>query len=311
MAFSNNYNDLSSSEKVDTGESWIDRLASRVGFSGSHNARTIISEALSNDQSQSLSNEERSMLQNVLGFRDLRAEDVMVPRGDIVAVDKAMTIAALLGVFAEANHSRLPVYDDTLDKPVGMVHVKDLMGWLAAQGRSDDENDLNLGNTDLTKSLADIGIIRELIYAPPSMPAIDLLFSMKNRHIHLALVIDEHGGTDGLVSIEDLLEEVVGEIEDEHDADDEPLLLKADAGALIADARVEIEDIEEKIGIPLDMDVHDEVDTLGGLVFTMLGRVPVAGEVLHHPSGVDLEVLDADRRRVKKLRIKTNAGRVA
>lgn len=311
MAFSNNYNELSPPEKADSGESWIDRLASRVGFSGSHNTRAIITEALHSDQGQSLSNEERAMLQKVLGFRDLRVEDVMVPRGDIVAVDKDMRIAALLGVFAEANHSRLPVYDDTLDKPVGMVHVKDLMGWLAAKGRSDDADDLNLGGADLTMTVADIGIMRELIYAPPSMSAIDLLFSMKNRHIHLALVIDEHGGTDGLVSIEDLLEEVVGEIEDEHDADEEPLLLKADAGELIADARVEIEDVEEKIGIPLDLDMHDEVDTLGGLVFTMLGRVPVTGEVLHHPSGVDLEVLDADRRRVKKLRIKTNAGRVA
>ena len=311
MAFSNNFNELSSSEKADTGESWIDRLASRVGFSGPHKARTIITEALRSDQGQSLSNEEQAMLQKVLGFRDLRAEDVMVPRGDIVALDKDMTIATLLGVFAEANHSRVPVYDDTLDKPVGMVHVKDLMGWLVAQGRSEGTSDLNLGGADLTKSVADIGIMRELIYAPPSMPAIDLLFSMRNRHIHLALVIDEHGGTDGLVSIEDLLEEVVGEIEDEHDADEEPLLLKADAGALIADARIEIEDVEEKIGIPLNLDEHDEVDTLGGLVFTMLGRVPVAGEVFHHPAGVDQEVLEADRRRVKKLRIKTNGERVA
>lgn len=311
MAFGNNYDDFSSPEKAEPGESWIDRLASRVGFSGPHSARVIIEEALRNDKGQSLSNEERAMLQRVLSFRNLRAEDVMVPRGDIVAVDKETTIAALLGVFAEANHSRLPVYHDTLDRPVGMVHVKDLMGWLVAQGRPEGTNDLNLGGADLAKTVADIGIMRELIYVPPSMSAIDLLFSMKSRHIHLALVIDEHGGTDGLVSIEDLLEEVVGEIEDEHDADEEPLLLKADAGALIADARVEIEDVEEKIGIPLDLDVHDEVDTLGGLVFTMLGRVPKAGEVLHHPAGVDLEVLDADRRRVKKLRIMTNAERVA
>lgn len=311
MAFSNNYDEFSSTEKADTGESWIDRLASRVGFSGSHNARAIIMEALRSDNGQSLSNEERTMLQKVLRFRDLRAEDVMVPRGDIVAVDKDTTIAALLGVFAKANHSRLPVYHDTLDRPDGMVHVKDLMGWLAAQARPDGANDLNLGGVDLSKAVADIGIMRELIYVPPSMSAIDLLFAMKNRHIHLALIIDEHGGTDGLVSIEDLLEEVVGEIEDEHDADDEPLLFKADAGALIADARVEIEDVEEKIGISLDLNVHDEVDTLGGLVFTMLGRVPKTGEVLHHPAGVDLEVLDADRRRVKKLRIKTRTDRVA
>ncbi|MBX2806808.1 MAG: hemolysin family protein [Hyphomicrobiales bacterium] len=307
MAFSNNYDEVSSPEKAETGESWIDRLASRVGFSGPHNARAIIAEALRNDTNGSLSNEEQAILQNMLGFKDLRAEDVMVPRGDIVAVDQDTTIAALLGIFAEANHSRLPVYHDTLDKPVGMVHVKDMMGWLVAQGNPEGAKALNLGGADLTKTIADIGIVRELIYVPPSMQAIDLLFSMRNRHIHLALIIDEHGGTDGLVSIEDLLEEVVGDIEDEHDADDEPLLLKADAGALIADARVEIEDIEEKIGLSLDLESYDEVDTLGGLVFTMLGRVPKVGEVLRHPAGVNLEVLDADRRRVKRLRIETSA----
>jgi CBS domain containing-hemolysin-like protein len=311
MVFSNNYDEFSSPAKSDSGESWIERLASRVGFSGSPNARAIIAEALRNDKGQSLSNEERAMLQKVLGFRDLRAEDVMVPRTDIVAVDKDMTIAALLGVFAEANHSRLPVYHDTLDRPVGMVHVKDVMGWLMAQGRTEGANAPDLGGVDLSRTLGDIGIMRELIYVPPSMTAIDLLFGMKNRHIHLALIIDEHGGTDGLVSIEDLLEAVVGEIEDEHDSDDEPLLLKADGGALIADGRVEIEDIERKIGIRFGLDDDDEVDTLGGLVFTLLGRVPAIGEVLHHPAGVDLEVLDADRRRVKKLRIMTSAERAA
>jgi CBS domain containing-hemolysin-like protein len=311
MVFSNNYEELSSPAKTDSGESWIDRLASRVGFSGSPNARALIAEALRTDKGQSLSNEERAMLQKVLSFRDLRAEDVMVPRSDIVAVDKETTIAALLGVFAEANHSRLPVYHDTLDRPVGMVHVKDVMGWLVAQGRPEGADAPALGGIDLTRTLADIGIMRELIYVPPSMTAIDLLFGMKNRHIHLALIIDEHGGTDGLVSIEDLLEEVVGEIEDEHDSDDEPLLLKADGGALIADARVEIVDIERKLGIHFGLDDDDEVDTLGGLVFTLLGRVPAIGEVLHHPAGVDFEVLDADRRRVKKLRIKTSAERAA
>lgn len=311
MAFSNNIDELSSPVKSDSGESWIERLASRVGFSGSANARTIIAEALRNDKGQSLTSEERAMLQKVLGFRDLRAEDVMVPRSDIVSVDKETTIAALLEVFADANHSRLPVYHDTLDRPIGMVHVKDVMGWLIAQGRPEGAKVPALGGVDLTRTLADIGIMRELIYVPPSMPAIDLLFAMKNRHIHLALVIDEHGGTDGLVSIEDLLEAVVGEIEDEHDSDDEPLLFKADNGVLIADGRVEIEDVERKIGIQLGLDDDDEVDTLGGLVFTLLGRVPKTGEMLHHPAGIDLEVLDADRRRVKKLRIMTNAERAA
>ncbi len=311
MAISNNYDDYPSTEKTDTGESWIDRLASRVGFSPAHDAREIIAEALRANTGKSLTPVERAMLQRTLGFRDVRAEDVMVPRGDIVAVDKDTSLAELLVVFAEANHSRLPVYHDTLDRPVGMVHVKDLMGWLVAQGKPLAGAGLDLASADLSKSVADIGIMREIIFVPPSMPAIDLLFSMQNRHTHLALIIDEHGGTDGLVSIEDLLEEVVGEIEDEHDADDEPLLLKEDEGGLVADARVEIEAVEEKLGIRLDLDALEDVDTVGGLVFTMLGRVPVAGETLHHPAGVTFEVLDADRRRVKKLRVRANRDEAA
>lgn len=311
MSISNNYEELPSSEKSDAGESWIERLASKVGFSGQHDARIVIQEALRTDTGKSLTPEERAMLQNSLNFRDRRAEDVMVPRSDIVSVDKSTPVAELLAVFAEANHSRLPVYDDTLDRPIGMVHVKDLMGWLARQGESDMVGRFSLGAADLTNTVQDIGIMRELIFVPPSMPAIDLLFSMKNRHIHLALIIDEHGGTDGLVSIEDLLEEVVGEIEDEHDADDEPLLLKEDANGVIADARIEIEDLEKKIGIKLDLDILEEVDTLGGLVSTMLGRVPDTGEILKHPAGVTFEVLDADRRRVKKLRVMYKSREVA
>jgi CBS domain containing-hemolysin-like protein len=313
MAISNNFDDYPSADprQSDTSESWIDRIASRVGFSAPPDARMIIAEALRTNAGKALSLEERAMLQNTLNFKDLRTEDVMVPRGEIAAVDKETSLAELLGIFAEANHSRLPVYHDTLDKPVGMVLVKDLMGWMVAQGRSKSEEGLNLGGVDLSKTIAATGIMRDLIYAPPSMPALDLLFSMQSRHIHLALIIDEHGGTDGLVSIEDLLEEVVGEIEDEHDADDEPLLLKQDDNGLVADARIEITDIENKIGIKLSLDAFEDVDTLGGLVFTMLGRVPVNGEVLHHPSGVDLEVLDAGQRRVKTLRVRTDTDRLA
>jgi CBS domain containing-hemolysin-like protein len=167
---------------------------------------------------------------------------------------------------------------------------------------------MNLGAADLSRTIADAGIIRELIFAPPSMSALDLLVRMQNRHIHLALIIDEHGGTDGLVSIEDLLEEVVGNIEDEHDAEDAPLFATDDTG-LIADARAEIADVEARIGRSLTTDDDEDVGTLGGLVFTMLGRVPMRGEVVPHPAGLEFEVLDADRRRVKKLKLRfTDAG---
>jgi len=304
MAISNNYNGLHSSDRQDSASSWLDRLAVKVGFSSHIDARSVIEEALRNGDDETFSVRERAMLQNTLRFKELRVEDVMVPRAEIVGVDNETPLGKLLAVFADAGHSRVPVYRDTLDDPLGMVHVKDLMGWVISQGKVDDNDDqINLGAADLSKPISETQIMRELLFAPPSMSALDLLVRMQSRHIHLALIIDEHGGTDGLVTIEDLLEEVVGDIEDEHDADEEPLLLE-EGGTLIADARAEIEDVEAKLGISLSSDEDEDVDTLGGLVFTMLGRVPVRGETVHHPAGVDFVVLDADRRRVKKLRLK-------
>jgi CBS domain containing-hemolysin-like protein len=306
MALSNNYNGLQSSERQEGSQSWLDRLAVRVGFSAQVDARTVIEEALRNaEDGASFSPRERAMLQKTLRFKELRVEDVMVPRAEIVAVEEDTTLGDLLDVFAEAGHSRVPIYRDTLDEPLGMVHVKDLMGWVIAEGKAGagEGLKLNLGAADLTTPVAQANIMRELIFAPPSMSALDLLVRMQSRHIHLALIIDEHGGTDGLVSIEDLLEEVVGDIEDEHDADDEPML-HAEGNTIIADARAEIEDVEAMIGFSLSSPEDEDVDTLGGLVFTMLGRVPVRGEVMHHPAGVEFIVLDADRRRVKKLKLK-------
>ncbi len=303
MAISNNLNSIHSGER-EGGSSWLDRLAVKVGLSSQVDTRSVIEEALRNDAGASFTPAERAMLQKMLHFKELRVEDVMVPRAEIVAVDEDSTLGELLNVFAEAQHSRVPVYRDTLDEPVGMAHVKDLMGWVIAQGRSGGtDGGLNLGTADLSQRIADVAIMRELIFAPPSMSALDLLIRMQARHIHLALIIDEHGGTDGLVSIEDLLEEVVGNIEDEHDADDEPLI-QEEADGLIADARAEIEDVESVIGIRLSSAEDEDVDTLGGLIFTMLGRVPVRGEAVYHPTGVEFEVLDADRRRVKKLKLK-------
>jgi len=276
----------------------------KVGFSSQLDSRAVIEEALRNDDGTTFTARERGMLQKTLQFRELRVEDVMLPRGEIAAVDEKTTLGALLEVFAEAGHSRVPVYRDTLDEPLGMVHVKDLVSWLIAEGRNGEAGQgLDLGAADLSKTIADTNMMRDLIFAPPSMSALDLLVRMQSQHIHMALIIDEHGGTDGLVSIEDLLEEVVGDIEDEHDSDEEPYISE-EGDAVIADARAEIEDVEARIGLSLSSDADEDVDTLGGLIFTMLGRVPVRGETIHHPAGVDFEVLDADRRRVKRIKLK-------
>ena len=304
MAISNNFNGYIANERTEGSPSWLDRLASNLGFSNQVDARTIIDEALRNDDGTVFTAAERAMLQKTLNFKNLRVEDVMVPRGEIVGIEEDETLAHLLCVFEDAGHSRVPVYRDTLDEPLGMVHVKDLMGWVIAQGKKDDSGEgLNLGTVDLSKTVAQAKLVRELIFAPPSMSALDLLVRMQSRHIHLALVIDEHGGTDGLVSIEDLLEEVVGNIEDEHDAYEEPLILE-EAGVLIVDARAEIEDVENRIGVTLNAADYEDVDTLGGLIFTMLGRVPSRGEIVHHPGGIEFEVLDVDRRRVKSVKVK-------
>jgi CBS domain containing-hemolysin-like protein len=298
------YSNFVNGERHENGTRWFGRLAANLGFTSAVDSRTVIEEALKNADSGAFSAAERAMLQKTLDFKQLRVEDVMVRRAEIVGIEESASLGELLTVLAESGHSRIPVYRDTLDEPLGMVHVKDLKGWVIAQGRNGvGATNMNLGAADLSKTIAEAGIVRDLIFAPPSMSALDLLVRMQSRHIHLALIIDEHGGTDGLVSIEDLLEEVVGDIEDEHDAEDAPMFAD-DGNALIADARAEIADVEAKIGRTLTSDDDEDVGTLGGLVFTMLGRVPARGEVVRHPAGLEFEVLDADRRRVKKLKLR-------
>lgn len=304
MAMTNSYSTLNNGDRQENGLSWLDRLVANLGFSSVVDPRTVIEEALENDESGSFTAAERAMLQKTLRFKELRVEDVMVPRAEIVAVEDTASLADLLAVFAEAGHSRVPIYRDTLDEPLGMVHVKDLMNWVIAQAATPEAGrGFDLGAADLSKTIVDAKILRDLIFAPPSMSALDLLVRMQGRQIHLALIIDEHGGTDGLVSIEDLLEEVVGNIEDEHDAGDAPLISQ-DGNGLIADARAAIDEVEAKLGVLLSSENDEEVDTLGGLLFTMLGRVPARGEIIQHPSGLEFEVLDADRRRVKKLKVR-------
>ena len=233
-------------------------------------------------------------------FHRLRVDDVMVPRADIVAVDSTSTLTELSAAFKTAGHSRLPVYKETLDDPTGMVHIKDLLPYLMldAKGRTN--------KTYPNKKVLQY-IKREVLFVPPSMLAQDLLRRMQSRRIHMAVVVDEYGGTDGLVTIEDLIETIVGDIDDEHDErDPEVQIVTGKGGRSVweADARILIDDFETSLGRDFATpDEEDDVDTLGGLIFTLAGRVPERGEIIRHASGVEFEVMDVDSRRVKRLRI--------
>jgi CBS domain containing-hemolysin-like protein len=258
--------------------------------------------------------EESRMLKNILGLRERRVGDVMVPRADIVAVQQDIQIGELVRVFEGAAHSRLVVYDDTLDDPVGMVHIRDLIGYMTAQAAVDPEKNakrkkplpaaLDLKSINLAMPLAAAKIVREILFVPPSARAIDLLARMQAKQIHLALVVDEYGGTDGIVSIEDIVEQIVGDIADEHDEDETTDVVRQADGTYIADARAKLEDVVAIVGHEFDLgDAAKEVDTLGGYLVTRAGRLPLRGEIIPGPDLFEFEVLDADPRRVKRVRI--------
>ena len=237
----------------------------------------------------------REMLLNLRKMRRLRVDDVSVPRADIVAVSEQATLDEVVAVFQESTVSRLPVYSETLDQPVGLVHLKDLA--------------LKFGFGAPAESFDLGGLLRPLLYAPPSMPIWVLLQKMQAARIHMALVIDEYGGVDGLVTIEDLLEQIVGDIADEHDEDESQLWIREGPGSLIAQARMDLDAFEEAAGVTLvPPEVAEEVDTLGGLVIRLAGRLPARGEVVPHPDGHEFEVLDADARRIKRLRLRLSPG---
>jgi magnesium and cobalt transporter len=235
-----------------------------------------------------LSAQERVLIGNILKVHDRTAADAMVPRVDIVALDVETSFPEVVKFTVEQGHSRVPIYRETLDNVIGFVHAKDLLG-PAAERR---ETKLSL-------------ILRKVLFVAPSVPILDLLVQMRQARTHIAMVADEFGGIDGLVTIEDLIEEIVGEIEDEHDVADEPRLAERADGTLIADARTPIEVLEEHQGIRLrPTGEQEEVDTLGGLVSSLAGRVPKRGEIITHPSGIEFEVLDADPRKLKRLRVR-------
>jgi CBS domain containing-hemolysin-like protein len=270
------------------------------------------------------STEEREMLRRLLRFGALRVEDIMVPRADIIALEESEPLSELLRTFSEAGVSRIPLFNETLDDPRGMIHIKDLFRWLVKEAAGEAVNTpiavsdpaleraeqsagaslFDFGRADLSRPINTAKIRRPVLYVPPSMPATNLLIRMQSTRNHMALVVDEYGGTDGLVTIEDLVEQIVGEIEDEHDVAEAAHISTEPKVGLVASARTPIKELEQHLGVTLlKPEEEEDIDTLGGLMFAMLGRVPARGELVRHPSGVELEVLDADARRVKKVKI--------
>jgi CBS domain containing-hemolysin-like protein len=324
------------------GERWIDRLRARLGLKANASARQNLEDVLEDNapSSAGFSPEERSMLRNILELRESRVGDLAQPRADINAVQKDISLAALMETFEDAGHTRLVVYDDTLDDPVGMVHIKDFVKHIFTEARKATKKkrsrakadakladaklaedappkrelrsesakaiaDLDLGAVDLNVALASTRLVRPILFVPPSMPAIDLLARMQATRIQLALVVDEYGGTDGLIAMEDIVESIVGDIEDEHDVDDGRTIATTADGAFLADARATLDEVREALGPEFEPgeQVTDEVDTLGGYLTVLAGHVPVRGELVAGPGEFEFEVIDADPRRVKRVKI--------
>jgi CBS domain containing-hemolysin-like protein len=309
-------------KKNGEGEGWIARVLRAFGWkpATARDELEVVLEEGAPAAETGFSPEEQAMLRNILGLRERRIEDVMLPRADIIAVQQDISLGDLVRVFENAGHSRLVVYNDTLDDPMGMVHIRDLIGFMTAHAAVKPRTKsrrkkplpagLDLGAIDLSIPLSSTEIVRALLFVPPSMPAIDLLAKMQATRIHLALVIDEYGGTDGLVSIEDIVELIVGDIADEHDEDEAPNVIRQLDGSFIVDARASLEDVTKTIGEEFDVGGDaDDVDTFGGYLVTKTGRVPVRGEFVPGPGQFEIEVLDADPRRVKKVRIYPSRAR--
>ena len=334
-------------------EPWYDRLLQALHLKPRDSLRDDIEGALDEPDSgeNAFSPLERAMLKNVLSLHKVRVDDVMVPRADIVAVSIDTSLGDLMKLFRAAGHSRLPVYDESLDDPRGMVHIRDFVDHIAAKAESRPRRaaangaaapaaaeapppgseaapaprrrppartlrGLNLGHVDLDATLAQIKILRPVLFVPPSMPAIDLLVRMQATRTHMALVIDEYGGTDGLISIEDLIEVVVGDIEDEHDVAEGRLVqrLEGEAEVFVADARAGLAEVSEATGVDLVAavgEMAEEIDTLGGMIVTLAGRVPSRGELIAGPGELEFEVLDADPRRLKRLRFQKGPAKIA
>lgn len=230
--------------------------------------------------------DERLLIGNVLKLRDVIASDVMVPRAEIICIEASAAREEIVDLMAREAHSRVPVYRETLDDVIGMIHIKDVFASYVSEAPFDLNN-----------------LVRKVMFVSPTIRVLDLMLQMRLARVHMAMVVDEFGGVDGLVTIEDVVEEIVGDIQDEHDVENIDMIERPD-GSLIADARTEIEDFEERVGSLVTESEREEVDTLGGLVVELVGRVPARGEIIRHSSGIEFEVMDADPRRVKRLRVR-------
>ncbi|MEO5372815.1 MAG: hemolysin family protein [Alphaproteobacteria bacterium] len=256
--------------------------------SGESSVREAIEEIIEERGEETpIDSHERLLLGNILHMRDVTAHDVMVPRADIVSVDVATPIEQVIDMMARQGHSRMPVYRGTLDDVLGMIHIKDVVAVVATR-----------------RPVVLQHLLRRILFVAPSIRVLDLMLEMRLKRTHMALVVDEYGGIDGLVTIEDLVEEIVGEIEDEHDTDVEPEFIIRPDGTAEADARVPVEAFEERVGQVLSEDEREDTDTLGGLIFYLAGRVPTRGELITHSSGIEFQVMDADPRRVRRLRLR-------
>jgi len=258
------------------------------GRNGENSVRETIGELIDEPGAAAapINADEGALIANILKLHDLTAEDVMIPRAEIVATDQECELEALADLISQEAHSRIPVYQSHLDKVVGFVHIKDVLATMRSSPR--------LAVRELT---------REILFAAPSIRVLDLLLEMRAQRTHMAIVVDEFGGVDGLVTIEDLVEEIVGEIEDEHD-EDGPLITRDPDGSILADARAEIKELEAMIGAFVTDEEREEIETLGGVVFSLVDRVPRRSEVVTHSSGVEFVVVDADARRIKRLRVR-------
>jgi magnesium and cobalt transporter len=242
-------------------------------------------------QPPELDRQEQALLANVLRLRGTTADDVMIPRADIIAMREDVTLDEALDQIRREGHSRLPIYKDQLDEIVGMIHIKDVFSYI--------------GRPEAFRLEA---ILRRPLLVAPQIPVLDLLLQMRQARMHLALVVDEYGGIDGLVTIEDLVETIVGDISDEHDEIAGPMVTERGDGSLDMDARLPVEDFEQRMGQVLTEDEREaDIDTIGGLVFTLAGRVPAKGEVISHPSGFEFRVLESDARRIRRLRVRKSA----
>ena len=259
------------------------------GRNGGASARAAIEELIEDNAevAAALAPDQRTLIFNILKLHEMTAEDVMIPRAEISAAPMDSDLDELVALMASEAHSRMPVYDGQLDNVIGFVHIKDVLA--ATRG---------------TAQVAVRDLVRENLFAAPSIKVLDLLLEMRASRVHIAIVVDEYGGVDGLVTIEDLVEEIVGEIEDEHDEDERPAIVTQPDGSVLVDARARIEDLEAAIGPFATSEEHDEIDTAGGVVFALIDRVPRRNEVIAHPAGVEFVVVDVDPRRIKRLKVR-------